>query len=114
MMSDIVDRLRSVTDLQRETERSSYEQDDQLALEAADTITRLTAEIEQNRTDLEEYRLDVERLRAALLRWLDAVNDKYAFKYHQPDNLGKEWERVREAVNLAEDNASAVLLGSKP
>jgi hypothetical protein len=34
-----------VTDLQRETERSSYEQDDKLALEAADTITRLTAEV---------------------------------------------------------------------
>jgi phage host-nuclease inhibitor protein Gam len=55
-MSDIVERLRSVTDLQRETERSSYEQDDQLALEAADTITRLTAEIERLRTELEKCR----------------------------------------------------------
>jgi phage host-nuclease inhibitor protein Gam len=53
---DIVERLRSVTDLQRETERSSYEQDDQLALEAADTITRLTAEIERLRTELEKCR----------------------------------------------------------
>ena len=50
-----------------------------------------------------------EKLRAALVRWLDAVNDKYAFERHQPDNLGKEWERVREAVNLAEDNARAAL-----
>jgi len=53
-MSDIVDRLRSVTDLQRETERSSYEQDDQLALEAADTITRLTAEVERKDAALRE------------------------------------------------------------
>ena len=34
------------------------------------TITRLTAEVEQNAIDLEEYRRDVERLRAALGRML--------------------------------------------
>ena len=33
---------------------------------AADTITALRAEVEQNAIDLEEYRRDVERLRAAL------------------------------------------------
>ena len=65
------------------------------APDMADTITRLQAE--------------VERLRAALNQWLDALNDKRAFEHHHPDNLGKEWARLREAVDLAEDNARAVL-----
>jgi hypothetical protein len=39
---------------------------DQAKTKDADTITRLTAEIEQNRIDLEEYRRDVERLRAVV------------------------------------------------
>jgi hypothetical protein len=78
-----------------------------------DTITRLTAEVEQNAIDLEEYRRDVERLRAALVRWLDAINDKRAFEHHHPDDLGKEWSRLREAVDLAEDNARAALSGDK-
>jgi hypothetical protein len=69
-----------VTDLQRETERSSYEQDDQLALEAADTITRLTAEVDRllalTRTEAQytlkleaeitTLRADNKRLRAAI------------------------------------------------
>jgi len=38
---DIVERLRSVTRLLRETEETSYEQDDTLASEAADEIERL-------------------------------------------------------------------------
>jgi hypothetical protein len=38
---DIVERLRSVTRLLRETEETSYEQDDTLAKEAADEIERL-------------------------------------------------------------------------
>ncbi len=67
--------------------------------EAADTITRLTAENE--------------KLKAALVRWLDAVNDKRAFEHHQPDNLGKEWARLRKAFDLAEDNARAALSGDK-
>ena len=37
--------------------------------EAGDEITRLNAEVEQNAIDLEEYRRDVERLRAAL-EWI--------------------------------------------
>jgi hypothetical protein len=37
-----------------------------LALKAADEIERIRQEIKQNEVDLEEYRLDVERLRAAL------------------------------------------------
>ncbi len=56
---------------------------------------------------------EIEKLRAALVRWLDAVNDKRAFEHHQPDNLGKEWSRLREAVDLAEDKARAALSGDK-
>jgi hypothetical protein len=82
----------------------------------ADTITRLTAEVRVRQTIVEEARderdaalAEMEKLRAALGRWLDAVNDKRAFEHHQPDNLGKEWSRLREAVDLAEDNARAAL-----
>jgi len=70
--------------------------------------------VEHAAREAEKLAEDNQRLRAALVRWLDAVNDKYAFEHHQPDNLGKEWKRVREAVNLAENNASAVLLRGKP
>jgi hypothetical protein len=72
-MSDIVERLRSVTDLQRETEQSSYEQDDELAVEAADTITALRAELHtaSDMNDVYECRLqekevENEKLRATL------------------------------------------------
>jgi two-component sensor histidine kinase len=49
---------------------------------ASDTITRLTAEVEQNAIDLEEYRRDVERLRSVtvvqetLIREAEAENEK--------------------------------------
>ena len=99
-------------------------------------ITRLTAEVERltvevqisyaeglhdgdengskiKRAFVEKLEAENEKLRAALLRWLDAVNDKRAFEHHQPDNLGKEWVRLREAVDLAEDNARAALSGDK-
>jgi seryl-tRNA synthetase len=64
-MSDIVERLRAEA-----TDNRRYEVSGTLATEAADEITRLTAEVEQNAIDLEEYRRDVERLRAALGRML--------------------------------------------
>lgn len=60
-MTDIVSRLRSVTDLQRETEQSSYEQDDKLALEAADEIERLQAEVNGLRILLNSIPLMVEK-----------------------------------------------------
>jgi hypothetical protein len=50
--------------------------------EALDEITRLTAEVEQNAIDLEEYRRDVERLRSvtvvqeSLIRKSEAENEK--------------------------------------
>ena len=85
---DIVERLRSVTRLLRETEETSYEQDDTLASEAADEIERLRDQIFQfknatpqilsshnetlknyvNNTELilQEIREENERLREAL------------------------------------------------
>jgi len=94
---------------------------------AADTITRLTAGVEGLKRQIAEWvdaggeahsviqrqMEDRAKLRAALGRWLDAVNDKRAFEHHHPDDLGKEWSRLREAVDLAEDNARAALSGDK-
>jgi hypothetical protein len=65
-MSDIVERLREGCGCNYPETTCMAEDECRDAFEAADTITRLTAEVEQNRTDLEEYRRDVERLRAAL------------------------------------------------
>lgn len=65
-MRDIVERLREGCGCNYPETTCMAEDECRDAFEAADTITRLTAEVEQNRTDLEEYRRDVERLRAAL------------------------------------------------
>jgi hypothetical protein len=102
-MSDVVERLLKDSDSHYEVARSADMRPEdtlnwehgQNCQEAADTITRLTAENK--------------KLKAALVRWLDAVNDKRALEHHQPDNLGKEWSRRRQAVDLAEDNARAAL-----
>jgi hypothetical protein len=96
MMSDIVNRLRSVTDLQRETERSSYEQDDQLALEAADTITRLTAENE--------------KLKAALRECEAELNAYYRMEYAG----SHPYSQKELAQAMASNPATVALLGSKP
>ena len=95
MMSDIVDRLRSVTDLQRETERSSYEQDDQLALEAADTITRLTAENE--------------KLKAALRECEAELNAYYRMEY--PGDHSHSQKELAKA--MASNPATVALSGDK-
>ena len=120
-MSDIVERLRHCS------ENCGDEYLRELTGKAADTITRLTAEIEKLKADLAfadaqcvkveglflGTHKENEKLRAALVRWLDAINDKRAFEHHHPDDLGKEWSRLREAVDLAEDNARAELSGDK-
>jgi len=58
-MSDISNVLRKVIELDISLGLDGTQ-------EALDEITRLTAEVEQNAIDLEEYKRDVERLRAAL------------------------------------------------
>ena len=67
-MSDIVERLRAEA-----TDNRRYEVSGTLATEAADEITRLTAEVRVRQTIVEEARderdaalADVEKLRAAL------------------------------------------------
>jgi hypothetical protein len=76
-MIDIVERLRAEA-----TDNRRYEVSGTLATEAADTITRLTAEVEQNAIDLEEYRRDVERLRAALK---EIAKPTYGTEFHMSD-----------------------------
>lgn len=65
-MNDIIKRLHDVSGfIQKEYGRVAAAAC--LATEAADEIVKLRTEVEQNYIDLEEYRRDVERLRAALL-----------------------------------------------
>ena len=52
---DIVERLRSVTRLLRETEDMSYYEDDKLAFEAADEIERLEKENELLQKELKKH-----------------------------------------------------------
>jgi hypothetical protein len=111
-MSDIVKRLREGCGCNYPETTCMAEDECRDAFEAADTITRLradiisykignkdlqdhcteltnlTAEVEQNRIDLEEYRRDVERLRAALEKaeggfynMANAIDD---YDYHGP------------------------------
>jgi hypothetical protein len=58
---------------------------------AADTITALRAENEQNRIDLEEYRRDVERLTAALER---LSNELRQFGYEESTLAALSQERT--------------------
>jgi hypothetical protein len=89
-----------------------YCRDETIRLQDAE-ISRLRSMIVVQEAIIRWDEAEIEKLRAALVCWLDAVNDKRAFEHHQPDNLGKEWSRLREAVDLAEDKARAVLSGDK-
>ncbi len=93
--------IDEITHLTAEVERLTGERDRQYDYNAGQIVKQAALEAEN------------ERLRAALVRWLDAINDKRAFEHHHPDDLGKEWSRLREAVDLAEDNARAALSGDK-
>jgi hypothetical protein len=70
---------------------------------AIDTITSLIAEVEQSATDLEEYRRDVERLRAALL-----VARKYVLVQScelslMPDDAARDLDVIDEALEVDDD-----------
>jgi hypothetical protein len=69
-----------------------------LEWEAADTITRLTAEVEQNAIDLEEYRRDVERLRAALLVARNYVLVQSCELSLQPEDAARDLDVIDEAL----------------
>jgi len=83
-MSDISDVLRKVIELDISLGLDGTE-------EALAEITRLTAEVEQNAIDLEEYRRDVERLRAAL-KW-------YAEQAEGCRRLGRFGDPFRHALD---------------
>jgi hypothetical protein len=68
-----------------------------------DQTTRLTAEVEQNAIDLEEYRRDVERLRAALL-----VARKYVLVQScelslMPEDAARDLGAIDEALEESDD-----------
>ena len=70
----------------------------------ADEITRLTAEVEQNKIDLEEYRRDVDKLRAALERLFRAKNEKDAHgdtPVYQALKAGA-WDEARAVLSASQ------------
>jgi len=72
-------------------------------------ITSLTAEADQNAIDLEEYRRDVERLRAALRECEAELNAYYRMKYpgdhpHSQRELAKAMASNPATVALKENN----------
>jgi RecB family endonuclease NucS len=77
--------------------------------EAADEITRLTAEVEQNAIDLEEYRRDVERLRAALCVCELELNAYYRMEY--PGDHPYSQQELAKAIA---SNPATVALGFTP
>ena len=83
-MSDIVERLRNGEPCRATSGVRCRFMDARygcLCAIAADEITRLTAEVEQNTIDFEEYRRDVERLRAALRECEAELNAYYRMEY---------------------------------
>jgi hypothetical protein len=69
------------------------------------TITRLTAEVEQNAIDLEEYRRDVERLRAAL-----CVCELELNAYYRMQNPGDHPYSQQELDQAMASNPATVAL----
>ena len=101
-MSDIVERLRACAEHKAMWSTG-------LANQAADTITSLTAEMEQNAIDLEEYRRDVERLRAALLVCELELNAYYRMEY--PGDHPYSQKKLAQA--MASNPATVALSGDK-
>ena len=97
-MTDIVKMLR---------ECSSDEA--YLSRQAADEITRLTAEVEQNAIDLEEYRRDVERLRAALRECEAELNAYYRMEYPYDQPYSQ-----KKLAQAKASNPATVALKEKP
>jgi flagellar biosynthesis chaperone FliJ len=116
-MSEIVERLLKDAESHYEVARSAdMRPEDTLNWEhgqncqaAADTITRLTAEVEQNAIDLEEYRRDVERLRAALRECEAELNAYYRMEY--PGSHPYSQQELAQA--MASNPATVALSGDK-
>jgi hypothetical protein len=72
-------------------------------------IKHLTAEVEQNATDLEEYRRDVERLRAGLRECEVELNVYYRMEY--PGDHPYSQKKLAQA--MASNPATVALSGDK-
>jgi hypothetical protein len=104
-MTDIVERLRiyATDDHERGCQGRCYdcscgydEKRDPLLKEAA-------AEIEQNRIDLNEYQLDVERLRGLNAQYLTALWDVHALAngWRNVPITGAHFDRIRHTARAA-------------
>ena len=110
-MTDIVERLLEDAESHYEVARSADMRPEdtlnwghgQNCQEAADEITRLRAEVEQNAIDLEEYRRDVERLRAALLLARKYVLVQSCELSLQPDDAARDLDVIDEALEEDDD-----------
>ncbi len=80
---------------------------------SSDLITRARDCSSEMTTDFDTLKASHAELLAALKRWLDAVNDKRAFEHHQPDNTGREWKRLLEECDFAEDAARAAITNAE-
>jgi hypothetical protein len=126
-MSDIVERLRDtascagcIVDRERAAEAAdtiarlradiiSYKIGNKDLQDHCTEITSLTAEVEQNAIDLEEYRRDVERLREALRECEAELNAYYRMEY--PGD--HPYSQKKLALAMA-SNPATVALGFTP
>lgn len=90
-MTDIVEKLRSVTSLTRETNEVQYEQDDALAAEAADEIVSL------------RFQLD------GVIKMRNEADAKVRHLMQTHDDMADEMERLRSGmIQMAEAMATQV------
>ena len=85
-----------------------YCRDETIRLQDAE-ITRLTAEVKQNAIDLEEYRRDVEKLRAALRECEAELNAYYRMEY--PGD--HPYSQKKLALAMASNPATVALSGEQ-
>jgi hypothetical protein len=102
MHTEILSQKATIINLTAENNLLANDRDGYVQL-LTDQNTRLTAEVEQNAIDLEEYRRDVERLRAALL-----VARKYVLMQScelslQPDDAARDLDVIDEALDQDDD-----------
>lgn len=111
-MTDIVERLNRGEGCLEEGGKTCISMDAEsgcLCAIAADEITRLTAEVEQNAIDLEEYRRDVERLRAALRECEAELNAYYRMEYPYDQPYSQ-----KKLAQAKASNPATVALKEKP
>ena len=103
---DIVERLRSVTRLLRETEDMSYYEDDKLAFEAADEIERLEKENELLQKELKKH-LTYQDHRHGRIGTHDPICYEYGPRHYEC--ALREIERLRKEVDELKDLMQATV-----